>query len=113
MDKPRINVYTCKAGHQTVTIDRDKGVTPMMLSCKHAGCAENAVSSGYNVPDGLTPQYEWYLPTDEQLEMELLQLTMRFPDDGSGRYKQWLAASRSGYIDHRDRGGLFIRKIAS
>ena len=113
MEKPRINVYTCKAGHQTITIDKDHGVTPMMLDCRHPGCKESGMSSFYRVPEGLTPQWEWYMPTDEELELEIMQLQLKMPDDGTRHYQRWLEGSRESFKEHRDKGGLFLRKIAS
>jgi hypothetical protein len=66
--KGKINVYSCPAGHTTVTIDTDEGVTPMMLRCtkrakdgKH-DCTEYARSSWYRCDQALTPEYEWYKP---------------------------------------------------
>lgn len=72
MRLPKINVYTCNARHFTVTVDVDEGVTPFMISCKTPGCEEYARSSFYpkgpkptNIPD---PQWEWVIPTKEQIE---------------------------------------------
>lgn len=66
--KGKINVYTCPAGHTTVTIDQDHGVTPMMLRCtkkaedgKH-NCTEFAQSAWYRCDPSLIPEYKWYKP---------------------------------------------------
>lgn len=65
------NVYTCPAGHKTVTIDLDEGTTPFILRCQHRindgkhACNEMARSSFYNVTpeeDQLPVTFEWYKP---------------------------------------------------
>jgi hypothetical protein len=66
--KGKINVYTCPAGHKTVTIDTDDGVTPMMMGCRQKAddgkhnCTEFARSAWYRCDSTLTPEYEWYKP---------------------------------------------------
>lgn len=89
--KGKINVYTCPAGHTTVTIDTDEGVTPMMLRCtkkadeKH-NCTEFARSAWYRCDQALAPEYEWYKPA-----------TM----NGLNRDEK----------EHVVKGGLLLRKI--
>lgn len=67
--KGKINVYTCPAGHKTVTIDTDEGVTPMMMGCRQKAddgkhnCTQFARSGWYRVDQDLSPEYEWYMPT--------------------------------------------------
>lgn len=61
--KGKINVYKCQSGHETVTIDKDEGTTPFMIACKT--CSELSRSSFYQVPQTLTPVYEWYKPESE------------------------------------------------
>lgn len=63
-----INVYTCKVGHRIVTVDRQKGVTPFIIGCKHPSCAERATSNFYRVDRGLTPTHEWYRPSLREYE---------------------------------------------
>lgn len=58
--KPRLNIYSCADGHDTVTIDKDHGTTPMFMDCKT--CGKQATSHWYNVPKGLIPTWEWYKP---------------------------------------------------
>ncbi len=89
-DRPRLNVYTCSAGHQTVTIDRDKGTTPFMIGCVESGrlCNRDAMSSCYQVDQSLVPTHEWYAPTERQA-------------------KRLHPAER----DHVERGGLLLRRI--
>lgn len=69
MRENKVNTYTCTAGHVTVTIDTDEGVTPMMIRCKQLhdngkhNCTEFARSSFYKCDQNLTPEYEWFKPT--------------------------------------------------
>lgn len=64
----RVNVYTCRDGHETFTVDRDKGTTPMLIPCLHKGCKHDARSSMYCVPDAEEilirnePLYQWASP---------------------------------------------------
>lgn len=64
----RINAYTCEAGHQLVTVDRQNGVTPFIIGCRRSGCKEPASSSFYRVGQDLTPTYEWYRPSFREYE---------------------------------------------
>ena len=86
MSRGEINVYTCPAGHETVTKDLDNGVTPFMIGCKVFRCQLMARSSMYQVDQSHVPEWEWYKPKDYK------GLTM-------------------GEIDHVIKGGLMIRKI--
>lgn len=86
----RLNVYHCKNGHLTTTVDVDTGVTPFRMGCPHAGCNDDATSSFYPkerpIPEVVpAPSHEWYRPTD----------TTKLSD---------------GTKDHVDRGGLLLRK---
>ena len=97
-DRPgRKNVYTCTRCHERiVTVDRDVGVTPMMLACKVNRCSDKLrpgeamapmmMSSGYCVDQTLEPTHEWYRP--EGPELETLSEAMR---------------------DHVTKGGLELR----
>lgn len=69
--RPKKNIYTCPAGHDTITVDVDEGVTPMMLRCRQRvadgkhNCTEMARSHFYNLtPEELKrdPEYEWFKP---------------------------------------------------
>lgn len=91
MSKGKINVYTCQLGHQTVTVDLEEGVTPFMIRCKQKhglkyDCTEMAQSCMYACPQILTPEYEWYKPTD-------------------------LKKLNKGEREHVAQGGLLLRKI--
>ena len=49
----RINLYNCReCGNTIITEDKDKGVTPMFLSCdSFGGCKDGKMHSMmYNVP---------------------------------------------------------------
>lgn len=94
----RLNVYRCSLGHNTVTIDRDAGVTPSGMLCPHVEhrgfpvvevvCDLQTRSGFYRVPAGLTPSHEWYRPGDDE------RRTLN-------PYK----------ADHVNRGGLLLRPI--
>lgn len=64
----KINAYTCKHGHQTVTINTDDGTTPMQINCRNfdlatlTTCGETAMSAFYQCDQGLKPVFEWYKP---------------------------------------------------
>ena len=67
----RKNAYFCaKCRKVTITVDVDKGVTPMMIICPYCN-KEVAVSFMYNLPGCIYMQkadYEWYKSDeDEQL----------------------------------------------
>lgn len=96
------NAYTCPAGHVTVTIDRDAGVTPAFISCPHeemrgnqpvaVACEDRASSSWYRLPADVLwarmATHEWYRPDDaERRKLD------------------------RGVADHVNRGGLLIRRI--
>ena len=86
--KGKKNCYTCQLGHTTVTIDRDKGVTPFMTKCRHEKCQEIAHSSFYRCDQSLEPTHEWYRPK-----------TSALPNlDGNT-------------LRHVQQGGLLLRKI--
>lgn len=89
----RINVYTCPRGHLTVTVDRDEGTTPFMMSCSEGGhpCLQPAQSSLYRVDQALAPTHEWYKPTLKEAKRK----------DRRAR----------GTLDHVQRGGLLLRRI--
>lgn len=46
-----VNVFVCGDGHETVTRDTRKGVTPALIPCLHPGCKLDAISARYMVPD--------------------------------------------------------------
>lgn len=90
MARGRINVYTCDTcGGQIVTVDRDEGVTPFMLTCRFIPeyCDGSMVSALYRVDQLLKPTHEWYKPDKP-------------PQDPAMR-------------QHVEMGGLLIRRIAS
>ena len=73
------NAYMCgKCGGLTVTIERVKGVTPMLLGCRASGlgsiCMGVAMSMMYKLPEqvaGVEPQWEWYKPDQVFIENNL------------------------------------------
>lgn len=66
----KINAYQCEVcGKETVTINYHTGTTPFMIKCRSVACGQGmAQSKCYNVPQYLLPQYEWYIPDEEQLK---------------------------------------------
>lgn len=86
------NVYICSKGHNTVTVDKDNGTTPMMIRCRQKhddgkrNCTEMATSSFYHVDQSLIAEYEWYKPDSTK---------------GLNQYDK----------EHVDMGGLLFRKI--
>lgn len=84
----RINLYNCRScGNTIITIDKDKGTTPMFLGCEnYGGCKDGRMfSMMYNVPEILVPSHEWYKPQ--------------------------LSECKSYEVDHVQNGGLLLRKI--
>lgn len=72
-NKNRINLYRCRGGCATVTIDREPGVTPFTTECpvckrmkRKIGTGfyetSEAVSHCYRVSQNHTPTHEWYRP---------------------------------------------------
>ena len=66
----QINAYTCiKCGEDTVTVNRDEGVTPFIIGCR-AGfpdtCNGEARSQCYNVSQALVPTHVWYRPDEAE-----------------------------------------------
>ena len=83
-----VNAYHCeKCGMNTVTIDVDPGVTPMLLGCRRTpGCDGTAVSSGYPVtapPSHIIAGLEWEWAHPKGFEYARLSPELRqFVDDG-------------------------------
>ncbi|WP_066280289.1 hypothetical protein, partial [Blastomonas sp. CCH1-A6] len=81
----RKNAYECeKCGSYIVTVDREPGVTPFMVSC--GNCSSMATSKFYRVQAYLEPTHEWYRP-------------------------ETLAGLKGGVREHVENGGLLLRKI--
>lgn len=85
----QLNKYTCQScGGSIITIDRDKGVTPMMLMCRATPpCGGTMLSSMYQGVEG-EPTYEWRKPAPQ----ERIRMSPQM-------------------IDHIDAGGLDIYPI--
>lgn len=86
------NIYTCPMEHQTITIDKDEGVTPFMIGCKHPGCSLPAQSAFYRV-DPITSgpaTHEWYKP--DIVEIKTLE-------------------GKDQILGHIRQGGLLLREI--
>lgn len=88
----RKNAYVCKeCDGQTVTVDRDDGVTPFMLRCRATvGCRGFAQSSFYDCDQALAATHEWYAPSPSER----------------------LASSHAAQ-DHYRNGGLALRAVSA
>lgn len=83
-----INTYACEmCGQKLVTVDRDKGVTPMFMACR--SCGGRSVSAWYRCDQSLIPTHEWYRLTPKQIKRQ-------------PKYTR----------DHFRKGGLDIREIS-
>lgn len=98
----RINAYTCKNLHQTVTIDRDKGVTPMFIECPK--CKERASSRMYDVDSAIIPTHEWYLADEADVKKQAEDFVK---DNSNIPYERIYSAIK----EHTDKGGLSLRVI--
>jgi hypothetical protein len=91
------NIYSCpRCGGIVVTIDRDKGTTPMFLTCgkyNRGGCGYTMMHS-HGYPAGPRPAHipppthEWYRPDDNELYHH-----------------------RTAVLEYVRKGGLFLREI--
>jgi hypothetical protein len=100
--KGRENVYTCQAcGGTVVTVDRDTGTTPFMISHSEvagSNCDGPMYSGWYRPHRAGSPTHEWYAPTKAELKAECA------PHD---RY------TREAIRQHVEMGGLLLRPIAA
>ena len=89
-ERKRVNSYRCDTcGKDTVTIDRDEGVTPFILGCRvTAGCSGMGTSAMYKPGEKRRPTHEWFSPNEQERKR----------------------LSR-GMLEHVIRGGLDIRPI--
>ena len=102
--KGRENVYTCQAcGGTVVTVDRDTGTTPFMISHSEvagSGCNGPMYSAFYpkgpRPPHIGAPTHEWYAPTKAELKAECAS---------HDRY------TRDAIRQHVEMGGLLLRPI--
>jgi hypothetical protein len=88
-----VNLYRCDVcGKGTVTMNRDEGTTPFMLSCRATpGCKGSAQSSMYRVQQDLTPIIVFIKPTPLELANFLKKQSPRF---------------HRAIREHVDKGGL-------
>lgn len=86
----RTNCYVCgSCGHVTKTIDIHHGTTPMFMTCDK--CHGQQTSSFYrDVYPELMPEYEWFMPTLDEVK----------------KYRR-----NPAMLDHIFAGGLDFRKI--
>lgn len=84
------NIYTCgECSHYICTIDTDRGVTPMYISCEQCTTGYKA-SSFYRNPNNISPTHMWYRPEGKELKKLLSN-----------------PATRSHYLN----GGLSLKEI--
>lgn len=104
----RENVYTCEVcGAQLVTVDRDPGTTPFMVTCgdyNAGGCGGHMTSAFYpngpRPPHISAPTHEWYRPNDAELTAECAKHKHR-------------PGVPTAIREHVTRGGLLLRPIPS
>src|SRR5690348_4544650 len=90
------NMYICEACfNRIVTIDRDAGVTPFLISCsqwinKDCDSRNKARSVLYRISQDAEPTHEWYRSNPDEIA------GMKNPES---------------CLDHHKNGGLFLRKI--
>lgn len=105
--KGKINTYTCKDGHKTVTIDKDEGVTPFMISCEECKALDKlnstATSSMYRCSQELTPAFEWYRSNMAEIVIMAKEMERDFKVNYDGAFESLLS--------HHNQGGLYLRKI--
>lgn len=89
----KLNKYTCNTCEgEIVTIEREPGVTPMMIDCRATeGCEGLMMSWGYQIHYDVTPTWEWVKP-----DINLLK-----------NYKK----KNPALFEHFKLGGLYLRKI--
>lgn len=77
------NEYACAAGHVTVTVDRDDGVTPFTIACPKCDApGTRAQSRFYRVDQSQEPEYEWYRPESWELRGESRELRQHVKSGG-------------------------------
>ena len=106
----RINIYTCThCGHQMITADAGKGVTPFMMTC--VKCLGNAQSCFYKCDQTLMPQYLWFKPkTDDEFEVQYDKELQMYDDSSYGKMlnrTEIISANK----EHVSKGGLLIKKV--
>ena len=93
MPKGKVNIYDCqKCGGQTVTIDRDEGVTPFMLDCRATReCKGTTQSRFYTVPDPApSPDWEWFKPSPEEARHYSDEMREHFAKGGLAIRRIWI-----------------------
>lgn len=86
-DPPRINMFGCPK-HDTVTVARLQGKTPIVIQCPQ--CGQPALSRYGRVPQDLEPTHEWVQPEPSELE-----------------------GIPAEVLSHLLDGGLYLRKIVN
>ncbi len=113
----KINVYTCDKGHKTVTIDREEGTTPFMISCEVEECKTGlARSCMYQTDQGQTPTHEWVKMSDNEMEGMAREVVDKMGEDWKKDIREDLGEEPLTFMlgsmkKHSEMGGLHMRKI--
>lgn len=93
------NRYVCqRCGHNVVTVDKDEGVTPFMLSHREVGslCPGIMQSNFYKTEATAVATFEWFKPTVKQVR---------------ALYKHKGDGAVESMVEHVQKGGLIVRAI--
>jgi len=103
------NAYVCQKLHSIVTIHLVDGVTPMFIDCPT--CGSRATSMMGQIDQSLQPSFEWYKPTKE----ECLANAKKWIAENKVSEMKMLSEAMvvNSFLEHLQRGGLFMRKINS
>lgn len=105
--KERMNLYICEHGCHNVTVDVDKGVTPMFMKCLRTGDKDrplNPSKSKNGVCTGMATSFMYPKEIDDCHDYPVPKHEWYRPD--LSRYVKL----SDGEKDHVKNGGLLIRK---
>lgn len=100
IENPKINLYSCKNGHQTVTINRagvEDDFHQLSIDCPY--CHTEARSHFYFCDQGLQPTHEFYLPADPN----------GHPKKNRGKFRRGAVAFKNIMTDDKVRLGKKLK----
>lgn len=100
------NQYCCISCNRViVTVDKNRGTTPFVIGCVFPDCDGEMRSGFYHEGfQKLTPKWEWFKPNDKELERITAEQAQELPPS----WREGLIFANQA---HRERGGLFLRRI--